>query len=373
MPALIDDFLPEFALREVDHVAVAADPARAWDYARHIDLYRIGFARRLFALRTLPDRLDARLHGRAPPEAPSGRIDDFTGSGAGFQILGEQPGRAIAVGAIGQFWHAQIPWARVAPAGFAAFSEPEYGKVAWSIAVDPREGGGSWLTFDLRVAFTDEAAAGHFRRYWTLIGRFSRAIRRGLLRLARTELGPVDEERRAMPGDEVILRPRLQVTHSVNIEAPPDRLWPWLLQMGADRAGWYSWDRLDNGGRPSATRIIPELQQLRVGQLIPGLPGSEGGFAVLRLEPERALVLGSPSLLPGPRPESPPPEPPFQDTWSFHLEPIGDSATHLSVRVRGNYLSSVRMSALRVALPLAHEVMQRRQLHNLKWRSEQYA
>jgi proline iminopeptidase len=48
---------------------------------------------------------------------------------------------------------------------------------------------------------------------------------------------------------------------AVTIEAPPEQVWPWLAQMGYDRAGWYSWDRLDNGGRPSADRIHPEWQE----------------------------------------------------------------------------------------------------------------
>ncbi|HEY6689139.1 MAG TPA: hypothetical protein VI094_23345 [Propionibacteriaceae bacterium] len=52
---------------------------------------------------------------------------------------------------------------------------------------------------------------------------------------------------------------------AVTIEAPPERVWPWLVQMGYDRAGWYSWDRLDNGGRPSVDRIYPEWQEVKLG------------------------------------------------------------------------------------------------------------
>ena len=54
-------------------------------------------------------------------------------------------------------------------------------------------------------------------------------------------------------------------TMAVTIDAPPDRVWPWLVQMGGDRGGWYSWDNLDNAGRPSAQRVHPEWQDLAVG------------------------------------------------------------------------------------------------------------
>ena len=59
-----------------------------------------------------------------------------------------------------------------------------------------------------------------------------------------------------------------------DIAAPPERVWPWRVQMGAGRAGWYSYDRIDNGGRPSADRIVPELQRLAVGDVMPAVPGA---------------------------------------------------------------------------------------------------
>jgi hypothetical protein len=66
-----------------------------------------------------------------------------------------------------------------------------------------------------------------------------------------------------------------------------------LVQMGCDRAGWYSWDRLDNGGRPSADRILPELQGTAVGDTLPNRPGHREGFEVLDLAAPRCLVLGA--------------------------------------------------------------------------------
>src|SRR6516165_5923737 len=57
-------------------------------------------------------------------------------------------------------------------------------------------------------------------------------------------------------------------TMAVTIEVPSDQVWPWLAQMGGDRAGWYSWDRLDNGGRPSAHEVHPEWQDLSLGDYV---------------------------------------------------------------------------------------------------------
>jgi len=67
-----------------------------------------------------------------------------------------------------------------------------------------------------------------------------------------------DEVRRAMPGDGVVLNAGYVATRAVTIKAPPEQVWPWLVQIGSGRAGWYSYDRVDNAGRPSARRILAE-------------------------------------------------------------------------------------------------------------------
>ena len=217
---------------------------------------------------------------------------------------------------------------------------------------------------------TDARSRARFKRYWWIIGRFSHAIRRSLLAKLVEELGPaVSDERRGLEGDDLLVA-RFQRTHAITIEAPVGRVWPWLVQIGARRAGWYSFDLLDNGGMPSAERIVPELQKLAVGDIIPALPKSPDGFAVLRLEPERFLVLGDPGLLPGAARSG---GPPWRTTWAFVLEPIGATATRLTVRARAFYAAGLGLAAVRVALGLAHEVMERRQLHNLRRRAEAMA
>jgi hypothetical protein len=172
-------------------------------------------------------------------------------------------------------------------------------------------------------------------------------------------------DRATLPGDDLLPAARAQATHHIDIEAAPDRVWPWLVQMGRGRAGWYSWDRLDNGGIPSADRIIPALQTLAVGDILPIKPNSPDGMAVLALDPPRALVLGDPSLLRG---RSALPGAP-RATWAFSLQPIG-SATHLAVRVRAEYEPNLTIALLRPIIRALHALMQRKQLRTLKQRAE---
>jgi hypothetical protein len=371
--SLIDPFMPAWSLRQVMRVAVAADPDRAYDAVRAIDGFRIPFVRALFALRSVPERVGARLRGRPMARMPrTARLDDIV-SGTGFSILDHAPGRGVVVGAIGTFWKPTMDFAKVGARDFAAFDEPGFGKVVWSLEVDPRAGGGAWITFDLRVDATDPRSLAKFRRYWLVIGRFSHAIRDAVLRLLVRELGAApDDAIRALPGDDLLDRVRFARTHGVTIEAPPERVWPWLVQMGAGRGGWYTIDRLDNGGVPSVSEIIPALQHLAVGDVLPAVPDDPIGFAVLRLQPQHALVIGSPSLLPWPRVVAAG-APPWTMTWAFVLDRIGDGATRLTVRVRAAYDPSLKVALARGLLAPAHEVMERTQLRNLKRRAERHA
>ena len=175
------------------------------------------------------------------------------------------------------------------------------------------------------------------------------------------------DERMALPGDNLLRAARAQVTHHVDIEAPPAKVWPWLVQMGRRRGGWYSWDLLDNGGVASAERIVPELQKLAVGDFLAMDAKGSVRVAVLVLDPPRSLVLGDPSLLPGsPAPGQGAP----RATWAFSLEPIGDAATHLVVRVRADYEPSLAATLVRPIVGGMHEIMERKQLRTLKQRAE---
>jgi hypothetical protein len=94
--------------------------------------------------------------------------------------------------------------------------------------------------------------------------------------------GATEEEAgRAMPGDGVVQRPTFDATRAVSIAAPPECVFPWLVQIGVGRAGWYSYDLLDNLGRPSAEVILQEHQHLDIGDVVPMSPDGLQGMKVL--------------------------------------------------------------------------------------------
>ncbi len=96
-------------------------------------------------------------------------------------MLEERPGEEVVVGSVGQFWHLNIPFAEANPEQFRAFEEPGWGKLAWAIIVEPLAGGSS-ISVELRITATDEASWRRFRRYYRLIGLWSRLIRRSVLK-----------------------------------------------------------------------------------------------------------------------------------------------------------------------------------------------
>jgi len=112
------------------------------------------------------------------------------------------------------------------------------------------------------------------------------------------------------PGDELIPDPAHSSTMAATLPAPPERIWPWLVQMGYDRAGWYSWDKLDHSGKPSADRIVPQWQNLHQGQRLNSMAHGRDQMTVAVLEPGRTLVLRSIYQVPSFRTIEPRPGPP---------------------------------------------------------------
>jgi hypothetical protein len=101
-----------------------------------------------------------------------------------------------------------------------------------------------------------------------------------------------EETSGAYPGDELVPDPDGGATMATTLPAPPERVWPWLVQMGLGRGGWYSWDWLDNDGAPSADRIVTHWQYLEGGQHLDRVPkGPTNRWTVEVLEPDRTLVL----------------------------------------------------------------------------------
>ena len=132
-----------------------------------------------------------------------------------------------------------------------------------------------------------------------------------------------DERRREMPGDSIIPRPMATFTHAITIKAPPERIWPWLAQMGAGRGGWYSYDFIDNGGNPSAISILPQFQKVACGDVFPAIPGATDAFIVAVVEQPWNLVLTVPKEDGG-----------NLVSWDFLLKPLNQGYTRLIVRAK---------------------------------------
>ena len=110
--------------------------------------------------------------------------------------------------------------------------------------------------------------------------------------------------------------------------------------MGAGRAGWYSWDAIDNGGRPSATSIRPALQTVVRGDVMPAIPGAKDAFVVAAVDPPRDLVLTVPDGSGG-----------NAVAWEHLLDPLPGGRTRLIVRGRA---SSHWLDLARATPPTGH-------------------
>ena len=171
-----------------------------------------------------------------------------------------------------------------------------------------------------------------------------------------------DERFRDLLGDELIPKPTGSVTHAITIRRSAPDVWPWLAQMGSGRGGWYAYDFIDNGGRPSAERILPEFQNVGVGTVFPALPGVKNVFVVTRCEPEHALVLAWRS-----------PDGTYLTTWAFVLERPEPNRTRLIVRGRaapGYSPYGLPQWFAKLTAPWAHAIMERKQLLGIRRRCE---
>ena len=164
---------------------------------------------------------------------------------------------------------------------------------------------------------------------------------------------------RAMAGDGLLPDWTYSGTTAVTVNVPPEHIWPWLVQIGYQRGGLYSYDWLDRVfgylDRPSATRILPEFQHLAVGDHIPLGRGPSWPVAVL--EPNRALVLDMRNLGG------------FDWVWQFGLYPVDQNRTRLVSRSRV-CTKTVWARLATYAIEPAGFVMTRRMLLGLKQRAE---
>jgi len=149
--------------------------------------------------------------------------------------------------------------------------------------------------------------------------------------------GSTDEEvDLSLPGDDLIPGAKLTATHAITIKASPAQIWPWLVQIGQGRGGFYSYDWIENSmglDIHTAKQILPEYQDLKVGDVIPLSPDGMG-VPVSILKPEKSLVLHGDTRLPGPGITPPMKEGDYLATvWGFHLIPQQDGSTRLVERI----------------------------------------
>lgn len=167
--------------------------------------------------------------------------------------------------------------------------------------------------------------------------------------------GATDEEvARPMPGDAVVSHPTFDATRAVTVAAPPECIYPWLVQVGVGRAGWYSYDLLDNLGRPSAETILPEHQQVRVGDIVPMSPDGRQGMKVLDYRSDEFLLWWDDV---------------GDSTWVWGLYPH-EGATRLVTRVRMRYRWSKPSIVFALVVEFADLVMMRKAMLGIRRRAE---
>jgi hypothetical protein len=175
------------------------------------------------------------------------------------------------------------------------------------------------------------------------------------------------EQRQTLPGDEFVPVVRAQMTRAITIDAPPEDIWPWLVQMGIDRAGLYTYTWFENGvlrlNVTNADVIMPEWQNLEVGAIVAytpeEYPTGRWGPTVIALEPNRALIMcAGESAIDCPR------------TWQIALNEQPDGTTRLYSRWRSSAEASRVAFIAEMPLDIGNFVMERKMLLGIKERAE---
>jgi hypothetical protein len=164
------------------------------------------------------------------------------------------------------------------------------------------------------------------------------------------------EAEAAMPGDGLVPVSHFTATRAVTIKARPGDVWPWLTQVGYGRAGFYSYDLLDNLGRPSAAAIMPQWQRARVGDLAAPMashPTPGTSFRVAGAEPPACLVWAKPD-----------------STWAWTLAPLAPGRTRLVTRLRQRYQPTPAGLLTIILAEFGDFAMMRKMLLGIKTRAE---
>lgn len=220
----------------------------------------------------------------------------------------------------------------------------------------------------MRGSAASEVIVGGGQIAVTVLG--APVLRRWYRRWGATEA----EARRALPGDDLIPDPDLTSTRAVDVAAPPEAVWPWLIQIGHARGGMYSFDALENlvgCDLHSADEILPDHQHLEVGDLVRAGPDGYPAWCVVRCDPPSTLVLaaiapgGDEAAVPGDHEDT-------RSIWQWSLTSSADGrGTRLISRTRTSFPRST--SVLWHLLEPVTFVMERRMLLGLRDRAERAA
>ncbi|HEX2988645.1 MAG TPA: hypothetical protein VHS06_10805 [Chloroflexota bacterium] len=220
---------------------------------------------------------------------------------------------------------------------------------------------------------------GGFSRGWVFgavtgiaaVSAYRMAIRPWHLRWGATET----EASWQLPGDELVPEPKINATHAVTIDAPPEAVWPWIAQLGQGRGGFYSYDWLENLmglDIHSADSVIPEYQQIKEGDGIPLAPGGFD-FPVVKVEPQRMLLLHG-DTRDGSSPVPVKPGEYLNASWLFLLDAAGRGGTRLVERFRADYdPGQVKGLVYGAFVEPGAFLMERKMLLGIKERAERLA
>ena len=195
-----------------------------------------------------------------------------------------------------------------------------------------------------------------------------------LLRSWYNRWGATTEET-TMPlaGDDLVPIPMLGYTRAITIQASPERVWPWLAQLGQGRGGLYSYDGLENlvGCNIHSTDcILPELQDPQVGEAIRMGPKGFPCFVVVSIEPARSLILISADSQTGQPVVYTAPQKGYSiATWQFILQPVSENVTRLLVRQRLAHSPDLAW-VWRLTEPVGF-IMERKMMLGIRRRAEQ--
>ena len=164
-----------------------------------------------------------------------------------------------------------------------------------------------------------------------------------------------DEIKRAMPGDEIVGQPSFNATRAVTIHASAEQIYPWIVQMGVTRAGWYSYDLLDNLGRPSAESILLEHQNIHVGDLIPLSPDGKQGMRVKGFRQNQSMVWWDQK---------------GDSSWAWEIYAEGETQARLVTRVRVKYRLFSPAILFNLLVEFCDIVMMRKCMLGIKRRAE---